>query len=108
MGTSNLYAVPPPHALSTIDPPKDNFRIDKAGVVKIIDFGLSRYETTEHTGLTTLIFPCYRFIAPELIIPGEDAVSMFVTKASDVYAFSMTALQVQSSRYVVQRFFLLK
>jgi hypothetical protein len=34
------------------------------------------------------------FIAPELIIPDEDDVSMFVTKASDVYAFSMTGLQV--------------
>jgi hypothetical protein len=41
-----------------------------------------------------VISPCYRFIAPELIIPDMDDVSMHVTKATDVYAFSMTALQV--------------
>lgn len=72
-------------------------------MVKIIDFGLSRHETIEHTGLTTLILPCYQFIAPELIKPGKDSVSMSVTKASDVYAFSMTALQVQSSPCAVRQ-----
>ncbi|KAJ2930152.1 hypothetical protein H1R20_g6927, partial [Candolleomyces eurysporus] len=72
----------------------DNFRITEDGIVKIIDFGLSREEAVEHTGFTTMILPSYLFIAPELIIPDEDDVSMFVTKASDVYAFSMTALQV--------------
>jgi hypothetical protein len=41
-----------------------------------------------------MILPCYRFIAPELIIPGMDDVFMHVTKATDAYAFSMTALQV--------------
>ncbi|RXW14904.1 hypothetical protein EST38_g10944 [Candolleomyces aberdarensis] len=66
------------HSLDIVhgDIKPDNFRIDKNGVVKIIDFGLSRHHTVEHTGLTTLIWPCYRFVAPELIIPGEDAVSM--------------------------------
>ncbi|KAJ2930153.1 hypothetical protein H1R20_g6925, partial [Candolleomyces eurysporus] len=88
------------HSLDIVhgDLKPDNFRIDKDGVVKIIDFGLSRHQTIEHTGLTTLIWPCYRFVAPELIIPGEDTVSMFVTKISDVYAFSMTALQVLDGR----------
>jgi hypothetical protein len=43
-----------------------------------------------------MIMPCYRFIAPELIIPDEDDVSMHVTKATDVWAFSMTALQVHN------------
>lgn len=62
--------------------------------MKIIDLGLSREETVEHTGLTTIILPSYLFVAPELVVPDKDAVSMFVTKASDVYAFSMTGLQV--------------
>jgi serine/threonine protein kinase len=73
---------------------QDNFRVTEDGTVKIIDFGLGRYETDGHTGFTTIISPCYRFIAPELIIPHMDDVSMSVTKASDAYAFSMTALQV--------------
>ncbi|KAJ2921077.1 hypothetical protein H1R20_g16017, partial [Candolleomyces eurysporus] len=84
------------HSLNAIhgDIKPDNFRINEDGIVKIIDLGLSREETIEHTGLTTTIHPSYLFLAPELIIPDEDDVSMSVTKASDVYAFSMTALQV--------------
>ncbi|RXW13984.1 hypothetical protein EST38_g11874 [Candolleomyces aberdarensis] len=41
----------------------DHFRITEYGVVQIIDPSLARYETNEHTGLTTLILP---FVAPEL------------------------------------------
>ncbi|RXW14821.1 hypothetical protein EST38_g11030 [Candolleomyces aberdarensis] len=79
------------HSLNVIhgDIKPDNFRINEDGIVKIIDLGLSREQTVEHTGLTTTIYPSYLFLAPELIIPDEDNVSMFVTKASDVYAFSM-------------------
>jgi serine/threonine protein kinase len=73
---------------------QDNFRVTEGGIVKIIDLGLSREETVDHTGLTTTILPSYLFLAPELIIPDEDDVSMLVTKASDAYAYSMTALQV--------------
>ncbi|KAJ2933705.1 hypothetical protein H1R20_g3342, partial [Candolleomyces eurysporus] len=74
--------------------PQDNIRVNEDGIAKVIDLGLSREQTVEHTGFTTTIHPTYLFIAPELIIPEEDDVSMFVTKASDVYAFSMTGLQI--------------
>ncbi|KAJ2930360.1 hypothetical protein H1R20_g6682, partial [Candolleomyces eurysporus] len=96
LGNGLLYV----HSLCLVhgDLKPDNFRVTEDGVVKIIDFGLGRYDTNEHTGLTTLILPCYRFIAPELIIPDMDAVSMSVTKATDVYAFSMTALQILDGR----------
>lgn len=68
-------------------------------MVKIIDLGLSRLRptsTSQPTGSTTIINPSYRFIAPELIKAKEqrDGVYMSVTKETDVYAFSMTALQV--------------
>ncbi|KAJ2924043.1 hypothetical protein H1R20_g13058, partial [Candolleomyces eurysporus] len=84
------------HSLNVIhgDIKPDNFRVSEDGIVKIIDLGLSREVTTGRTGLTTTIHPSYLFLAPELIIPDEDDISMSVTKASDVYAFSMTALQV--------------
>ncbi|RXW17302.1 hypothetical protein EST38_g8557 [Candolleomyces aberdarensis] len=75
----------------------DNFRVTEDGIVKIIDLGLSRYQTTTRTGFTTAILPCYRFIAPELIQQNIGAVRMLVTKTTDVYAFSMTALQGKSS-----------
>ncbi|KAJ2924044.1 hypothetical protein H1R20_g13059, partial [Candolleomyces eurysporus] len=93
------------HSLNVIhgDIKPDNFRVNEDGIVKIIDLGLSREETTEHTGLTTTIHPSYLFLAPELIIPDEDDISMFVTKASDVYAFSMTALQILDGRGYASR-----
>ncbi|RXW21884.1 hypothetical protein EST38_g3955 [Candolleomyces aberdarensis] len=93
------------HSLNVIhgDIKPDNFRVTEDGIVKIIDLGLSREETIEHTGLTTTIHPSYLFLAPELIIPDEDDISMFVTKASDVYAFSMTALQILDGRGYASR-----
>jgi serine/threonine protein kinase len=71
--------------------------VTEEGVVKIIDLGLSRLYTTQSTGYTTTILPTFRFIAPELIQVEEDIVRMSVTKKTDVYAFSMTALQVCAS-----------
>ncbi|RXW22061.1 hypothetical protein EST38_g3778 [Candolleomyces aberdarensis] len=84
------------HSLNLVhgDMKPDNYRVNGNGTGKIIDFGLSREQTVEHTGFTTTINPTYLFIAPELIIPDEDDVSMSVTKASDVYACSMTVLQI--------------
>jgi serine/threonine protein kinase len=58
---------------------QDNFSVTEGGIVKITDLG-----SREHTGFTTTILPYYLFIAPELIIPDEDDVSMPVTKASNV------------------------
>lgn len=77
---------------------QDNFRVTEDGVAKIIDLGLSRCQPQpdRRTGLTTTIEPSYRFIAPELIDEHSGGVSMSVTTATDVYAFSMTALQVRA------------
>ncbi|RXW14823.1 hypothetical protein EST38_g11029 [Candolleomyces aberdarensis] len=93
------------HSLNVIhgDIKPDNFRVNEDGIVKIIDLGLSREETIEHTGLTTTIHPSYLFLAPELIIPDEDDISMFVTKASDVFSFSMSALQILDGRGYASR-----
>jgi serine/threonine protein kinase len=68
--------------------------VTEEGVVKIIDLGLSRLYTTQSAGYTTTVYPTFRFIAPELIEEEDDIVYMSVTKPTDVYAFSMTALQV--------------
>lgn len=68
----------------------------EGGTAKLIDLGLSRLDTPQRTGFTTTVQPTFRFIAPELIKPGEEhGVYMSVTKQTDVYAFSMTALQVR-------------
>jgi serine/threonine protein kinase len=68
--------------------------VTEEGVVKIIDLGLSRLYITQSAGYTTTVYPTFRFIAPELIEEEDDIVYMSVTKPTDVYAFSMTALQV--------------
>ncbi|KAJ2919082.1 hypothetical protein MD484_g1303, partial [Candolleomyces efflorescens] len=62
------------HSLNLVhgDLKPDNVRVTEEGVVKIIDLGLT----------------------PELIREEEEFVFMSVTKQTDVYAFSMTALQI--------------
>ena len=61
--------------------------IDDEGHVKLIDFGVSRLIDSE--GLTTATGgSSTRWCAPELLRSGK------TTKASDVYAFASTALEV--------------
>ena len=66
-----------------------NVMIDDEGHVKLIDFGLSRLIDSED-GLTTATGLSVRWFAPELFISENGR----ATKASDVYAFASTALEV--------------
>jgi len=63
--------------------------IDDEGHARLIDFGLSRLIDSE-PGLMTSTTSSVRWCAPELL-SSDDAQ---VTKASDVYAFASTALEV--------------
>ena len=66
-----------------------NVMIDDEGHVKLIDFGLSRLIGSE-AGLTPSTGSSTRWCAPELLCYGHSR----TTKASDVYAFASTALEV--------------
>ncbi|RXW16022.1 hypothetical protein EST38_g9840 [Candolleomyces aberdarensis] len=85
------------HALGVVhgDIKPNNFRITSSGVVKIIDLGLSRCQDPypDDVGYTTT-YPSFHFIAPELIVSKAGCERMAVTKSTDVYAWSMTSLQV--------------
>ena len=67
--------------------------IDKSGYAKLIDFGLARLidSVAGASGQTTsCVAFSIRWCAPELARTEETK----TTKASDVYAFASTALQV--------------
>ncbi|KAJ2921524.1 hypothetical protein H1R20_g15569, partial [Candolleomyces eurysporus] len=89
------------HGLGVVhgDIKPNNFRITSSGVVKIIDLGLSRCQDPypEDVGYTTT-YPSFHFIAPELIVSKAGCERMAVTKPTDVYAWSMTALQILDGR----------
>lgn len=75
-----------------------NILIDDDGQACLTDFGLSRILQT--SGFTTNTpAGTSRFMAPELISSedGDEESIPKVTKASDVYAYAMTVLEVQTS-----------
>jgi len=65
-----------------------NVREDINGVMKIIDFGLSREKDVDDK--TKSVIGSFGYIAPELTVDGEKA----ITKAADVYAFGATAVSL--------------
>lgn len=65
-----------------------NVRRDANGVLKIIDFGLSREVDVDDK--TKSIIGSFGYLAPELSSGGE----MAITKAADVYAFGATAVSL--------------
>lgn len=69
----------------------NNLRRDKEGVVKIIDFGLSREVGVDnHTQAAIGYLP---YMAPELLTGGKVEFST----ATDVYAFAVVALSISSN-----------
>lgn len=70
--------------------------VDEQGHAKLIDFGLSRLiDSVAGHGLTTsTVSFSIRWCAPELV-QSDDAPT---TKASDVYAFASTSLEVSSAQ----------
>lgn len=73
-----------------------NIRIDREGVIKILDFGLSRSAGVDDH--THSIIGTAAFMAPELW--GQSTISF--SSAIDVYAFGVTALALLSSRIPVE------
>lgn len=72
-----------------------NNLVTEEGQVCLADFGLSRIlQTTEFTTKTLMGTP--RFVAPELALSGEgeEEVVPRITKASNVWAYAMTVLEV--------------
>lgn len=74
-----------------------NIRIDREGVVKILDFGLSRNEGSD--AHTVGIIGTLMFMAPELWT--SRAVSF--DQKIDIYAFGITALAILEAKYSVPR-----
>lgn len=65
-----------------------NIRVDSAGIIKIIDFGLSRQVGIDDK--TRSIIGSFGYMAPEL----QSSKPMSFTPAVDVYAFGATALSL--------------
>ncbi|KDQ58167.1 hypothetical protein JAAARDRAFT_47314 [Jaapia argillacea MUCL 33604] len=72
-----------------------NILID-GGVARLCDFGRSR--VIGHRGYTTEFAGTYRYLAPEILEPEQDAeeneVAQILTMEADVYSFAVTALEV--------------
>jgi len=86
--------------------PQHNVLIDDDGVPRLSDFGRSKF--IDHRGFTTTLAGSARYMPPELIatevdvdfdddeaFDNEPPPSM--TKRTDVYSFSMVALEVRDS-----------
>jgi len=73
-----------------------NVLVNDEHEVRIADFGLSRI--LGEPGFTTKsVGGTYRWMAPELLAPGEESVPQ-VTMASDVWAFGMTVIEILTGR----------
>lgn len=85
--------------------------VDDTGGARLCDFGRSKI--LDHRGFTTVFSGSARFMAPELlgVVPAsatnpdqpeslydtnDDSFEPVLTKETDVYGFSMVALEVQS------------
>jgi serine/threonine protein kinase len=85
---------------------QQNVLIDETGSPRLCDFGRSKI--IDERGFTTALTGTARFMAPELLgVPDEqegiadgealpEPPAPQLTKESDVYGFSMVALQVSS------------
>ena len=65
----------------------DNVRLDSEGIVKIIDFGLSREVGVDNKTISAVGY--YPYMAPELLNPPVE-----FTAATDVYSFGVFALAI--------------
>jgi serine/threonine protein kinase len=79
--------------------------IDDKGTPLLCDFGRSKL--IDHRGFTTLFAGSARYMAPELTATESDVDFEFasesfpiLTKATDVFAFSMVALEVSDMFHV--------
>jgi len=75
-----------------------NIMVDDNGTPQLSDFGQSKL--VDRRGFTTATFTgSTRYMAPELLpTESEDEVLPKVTKESDVYGFSMVALEILTGR----------
>jgi len=79
-----------------------NVLIDDEGTARICDFGRSRL--IDHRGFTTDLIGSSRLMAPELLSPPEvedeelQNLQGLLTKETDVYAFSMVALEISTGK----------
>lgn len=81
------------HAANVVhrDIKPDNIRMDKEGVVKIIDFGLSREVGIDNSTRSAMGYLPY--LAPELLVDGRKVFSY----EADVFAFGVLALALSKA-----------
>jgi serine/threonine protein kinase len=90
-----LFALNPYHTF------RANILISDAGSAVLADFGLSRIS---HEETTTLLHGAGspRWMAPELIMAGDEETGPLKSPKTDVYAFGHIMLEVCCTRYAVR------
>jgi serine/threonine protein kinase len=97
LNQSELHRILPSYSSLTVlcYTSQRNVLIDDDGTPLLCDFGRSRF--IGQRGFTTEFAGTVRYLAPELIDCASNNATPLVTEETDIYAFSMAALEVNIS-----------